>query len=198
MEVGDTFDVVVAADEGGGVGRQGGLPWHLPGDLRRFRALTRGPHRAVIMGRHTWESLPPRFRPLPGRLNVVLSRQPAHRLTLPPGVLLAPSLERGLALARDAGASRRFVIGGAQLYAQALIHPGCRRVHLTRVAGRFGCDAFLPPLGEEFRLVSDQPGGEHQGVAYRFLVYERGEGGSAAPETGGGGDPLTGVERGHA
>lgn len=193
MGDGDTFDVVVAADERGGIGRDGGLPWHLPGDLRHFRVLTRGAGRAVVMGRRTWESLPARFRPLPGRLNLVLSRRPPHALALPPGVLAASSLDQALAAARAAAAPRCFVIGGAQLYALALAHPACRRVHLTRVAGRFDCDTFLPPLGEDFLLVSDEPGGEEGGVRYRFLVYERprahrrsaGQAGTGAPH-----DPL--------
>ncbi len=195
MDQDDTFDVVVAADDAGGIGRRGGLPWRLPGDLRRFRALTRGSGRAVLMGRRTWESLPPRFRPLPGRLNVVLTRQPPASLALPSGVLVASSLDRALALAGAAGARRRFVIGGAQLYAQALAHPACRRVYLTRVQGRFGCDTFLAPLGEGFHLVSDDPGGQEGAVTYRFLVYERGlpdARGAQRAGTAGGDEPLTG------
>jgi len=183
------FDVVVAADEAGGIGRGGALPWRLPGDLRHFRFLTRGPGRAVLMGRRTWESLPPRFRPLPGRLNVVLSRQAPQVLALPPGVLSAPGLEDGLAAARGAGAERLFVIGGAQVYAWALAHPGCRLVHLTRVSGRFDCDTFLPPLGPDFRLVSDEPGGEDGGITYRFLVYERRAPGARPPGTAGTASP---------
>ena len=124
------FDLVVAADLENGIGAGGGLPWHLPGDLKHFAALTRGDRdaNAVVMGRATWESIPPRFRPLPGRRNVVLSRDGGLRLE---GAEVLGSLEAALAVAE--AADDVFVIGGAVVFAVALELPGARHVYVTRV-----------------------------------------------------------------
>jgi dihydrofolate reductase len=99
------------------------------------------------MGRRTWESIPSKMQPLPGRLNVVISRQ---ALALPDGVLVAPSLDAAIAAAHEAAAL--FVIGGAQIYTQAFDHPACRAIYLTRIAATFDCDTFLPPLEPRFVL----------------------------------------------
>jgi dihydrofolate reductase len=143
------FDCVTAADAGGGIGKNNDLPWpRLREDLRFLRRITSeapaGKRNAVIMGRVTWESVPSGRQPLPDRLNVVVSRgAPA----LPAGVLAAPSLPQALELARArADIGGLFVIGGAQIFRQAFALPGCRFIYLTRIAARFDCDAFLPPL----------------------------------------------------
>lgn len=167
------FEIVVAADEEGGIGRDGALPWSLPGDLALFRKLTTGDGgNTVIMGRHTWESIPERFRPLPGRRNVVLSRRGVRGL--PDGVLQADSLERGLEQADPAG--EVFVIGGGAVYREALALPACRRVHLTRVEGYFDCDTFFPAIEareeEWVEEASSDTVAEH-GARYRFLRYVR-------------------------
>jgi dihydrofolate reductase len=148
----DSFDCVVAADAAGGIGKNNDLPWpRLREDLRFLRRITcdapEGRRNAVIMGRKTWESVPSKMQPLPGRLNVVISRQ---ELALPEGVLVAPSLDAALAAAHEAAGL--FVIGGAQIFTQAFDHPGCRSVYLTRIAATFDCDAFLPPLEPRFVL----------------------------------------------
>ncbi len=167
------FEIVVAADEEGGIGRDGDLPWRLPGDLAYFRALTVGDgSNAVIMGRHTWESLPPRFQPLPERTNIILSRRGVH--PVPDGVLQATSLDAALELAT--GASEVFVIGGGILYREALQRPECRRVHLTRVRGRFDCDTFFPAIesrdDEWAEESASEPKAEH-GIRYTFHTYRR-------------------------
>jgi dihydrofolate reductase len=143
MEV--TFDCVVAADAAGGIGKDDDLPWpRLREDLRFLRRITTdapaGMINAVIMGRVTWQSVPTKMQPLPGRKNVVLSRQ---ALALPAGVVLASSLDEALAVPGVAG---RFVLGGAQVYREAFAHPACRFVYLTRIAAIFPCDTFLPAL----------------------------------------------------
>ncbi len=163
------FDCVVAADRRLGIGRRGRLPWHLPAELRHFRALTLGPEgaprNAVIMGRLTWDSLPPRFRPLPGRANVVVSRG----LRDPDATerALASSLDEALHL--SAGAPERFVIGGAQLFQAAFQHPALRRVYLTEIDADFDCDVFLQPLSRFTRL-EVSPATEEAGVRYRFVT----------------------------
>lgn len=170
------FDVIVAADEQGGIGRNGELPWHLPGDLRRFRELTTAePPCAVLMGRVTWESLPSRARPLPGRLNVVLTRQPAR--PLPGDVRRAAGLEVALheleQLRADGAVGAAFVIGGAEVFRCALRLPACRRIFLTRVLGRFDCDVFLPPLPASFSRVDASATMVEGDVSYRFERFER-------------------------
>lgn len=117
------------------IGRDGALPWRLPEDLRRFRALTTG--HAVIMGRKTFESL---GRPLPDRLNIVLSRSPSP--ALPPGVLHAKSLDAALALVP--ADKQAFIIGGADVYREAL--PLVAQIHLTLVQAQVPGDTRFPPL----------------------------------------------------
>lgn len=167
------FDVVVAADEAGGIGRDGRLPWRLPGEMKHFVALTRGgedePTNAVIMGRATWISIPERFRPLAGRRNVVLSRTPDFA---PEGAEVARSFEEALALvAEDAG--QIFVIGGGALYREALAHPECRSIYLTRVCRTFDCDTSLPVLEPRFRREEVLGEGEDDGIRYRFERWGR-------------------------
>ena len=171
-----TFDLLVAVDAKGGIGKAGALPWRIPGDLAFFKALTtsapEGKRHAVLMGRRTWESLPPRVRPLPGRLNVVVSR---NATLAAEGALVAGSLDAALALAEsDPTVARLFVIGGGELYRAALAHPACGDVHRTRVAGDHGCDTFFPELGPEYVLA--ERSGERRddgGPAYEFERWTR-------------------------
>jgi dihydrofolate reductase len=161
---GTGLGLVWAQDECGVIGRDGALPWHLPEDLAHFRALTRG--ATVLMGRATWESLPERFRPLPGRRNVVLSRRPDY---LAPGADVHDSLHAAL---RDVEGPV-WVIGGAQVYAQA--QPLADRLVVTEVAVRVEGDALAPPLDDRWRRVGTDPAdGFHRsagGLEYRFVEY---------------------------
>jgi dihydrofolate reductase len=169
------FSLVVAADEARGIGMSGGLPWRLPKEMAYFKQLTSsapgGKQNAVLMGRTTYESIPAKFRPLQGRLNVVLSRQANLALE---GALTCPSLDAALhALAGRMDLDQLFVIGGATLYAEALTRPECWRVYLTRVHTKFGCDAFLAPFEDGFDRISADGPHEEAGVRYTFEVYER-------------------------
>ena len=130
------ISLIAAIDEGGGIGRQGEVPWHLRTDLQRFKKLTLGHH--IIMGRKTWDSI---RRPLPGRTSLVVTRQVDYRLE---GVIVLHSLDEALAVAQAAGETEAFVIGGGELYAQALPRAGC--LYLTRVHTRLDCDTFFPPF----------------------------------------------------
>jgi dihydrofolate reductase len=169
------FELVVAADEARGIGRDGALPWRLPGDMAFFKRITSdapaGTLNAVLMGRKTYASIPAKFRPLRGRLNVVLSRQ--ESLALDAGVEVFGSLDAALASLDRPGLHRAFVIGGGELYAQALGHPGCARVHLTRVHATFACDTFLAPFEDRFRLVTRDGPQHDDGIEYTFETYER-------------------------
>jgi dihydrofolate reductase len=119
------------------IGRDNRLLWNLPEDMRHFRAATMG--APVVMGRRTWESLPERFRPLPGRHNIVLSRQPGFAAA---GASVAPTLDEALALAQAGGAPRAFVIGGEQIYREALSRAD--ELLLTEIERDFDGDAHFP------------------------------------------------------
>lgn len=171
------FDVVVAMDRARGIARHGAVPWRLPADLAHFRRLTTvagaGLVNAVIMGRLTWESLPPRFRPLPGRRNIVVSRSPG--LALPAGVHLAGSVADALCGAGE-GIDRMFVIGGAAIYAQALALPACRALYITRVDIDAGCDLFFPPFEPGFERASVLDQGTDAGLGYSIEEWRRASG----------------------
>ncbi|HKP96005.1 MAG TPA: dihydrofolate reductase [Fibrobacteria bacterium] len=143
------------------------------GGARPLPEWSPGARNAVLMGRKTWDSLPLRFRPLAGRLNGVLSR------SLPAGVFhgshhVWPSLPAALAeLGRDPTVRNVFVVGGGEIYAEALRHPGCARIFLTDVAAEFPCDTFLPPLDAGFRDISVSPQLDEGGSRYRFRLLER-------------------------
>lgn len=125
--------LIVAADEANGIAKSGVIPWHIPEDMARFKALTgRG---TVIMGRKTWESLPPRFRPLPGRQNVVLTSGPM--IPIPHGQSHRGGIAEVAWLYDDDDA---WIIGGAQVYREALERDIATEIHLTRVRGDYGCD----------------------------------------------------------
>lgn len=166
--------LIVAAAANEVIGDRGDLPWHLPDDLRRFRALTIG--HVVVTGRVNQDSMVARLgRPLPGRITVVISR------TVPPGrdgdVLHVPSLTAALTAAADltgqAGREEFFVIGGARVYEQAL--PSVERVYLTRVHREVPGDRAMPPgwlAGFELtRREERAPGGGRPG--YSWLDYRR-------------------------
>lgn len=148
------------------IGNANQLPWHLPEDLRHFRNVTRG--YPVIMGRRTWESLPASFRPLPGRLNIVVSRQPDYPAA---GATLAPSLDAALAIAGDA--PEAFVIGGAQLYALAL--PNADRLMLTEIDKEIAGDAWFPAFDRTTWIeTSREVHVSADGTAFAFVTYVRG------------------------
>lgn len=147
------------------IGAGGGIPWHVPEDLAHFKALTTG--ATVLMGRATWESLPPRFRPLPERRNVVLTRRPGWRAD---GVVRAASFDAGLA-ASDGDV---WVIGGASVYAEALSYAD--RIVITDIDARFAGDAFAPELPRTWRPVASVSDVDWRlsstGLRYRFTTYE--------------------------
>ena len=149
--------LVWAQSTSGVIGRDGTLPWHLPEDMAHFKSLTAG--ATVLMGRRTWESLPPRFRPLPGRRNLVLSRTPQV------GVETFPDLSQALA----AAAAEVWVIGGAAVYAAAL--PLADRIVVTEIREVFDGDTWAPDVGRAPTAV-----GEWQesttGLHYRFLSWD--------------------------
>lgn len=160
---------VVAVDDQRGIGKDGDLPWRIPADMAHFKSLTIGSgNNAVIMGRTTWQSIPARFRPLPNRLNIVLSRR---GLEVPDGVEVAGSLPEALERASDA--EHVFAIGGAQVYQEAMRHPQCEALYITRVDGVFECDTYFPDWSGAYRHARVMEEGESGGHRYRVEVWTR-------------------------
>jgi dihydrofolate reductase len=158
------LSVVVAADERGGIGHVGGLPWHLPHDLKRFKAITMG--KPIVMGRRTWDSI---GRPLPGRRSIVVSRQAGLAIE---GAEVVGSLEEALGAASDA--PEVCVIGGAELYRLAL--PRADVIHLTRVHATVEADTFLPALDPaDWEEVSSErhAADERHAYPYSFVTLRR-------------------------
>ena len=151
------------------IGLDNRMPWHLPADLKHFKAMTLG--KPIIMGRKTWDSL---GRPLPGRLNLVVSRQPDLQLEGAETFTdLDSALTRAEQWAREQGVDELMLIGGAQLYAQAL--PRAQRLYLTRIEASPEGDAFFPDYdqAEWERVDSQAHPAEGDAPAYRFETWQR-------------------------
>lgn len=147
------------------IGIDNRMPWHLPEDMKFFRETTRG--KPVIMGRKTWESLPDAFRPLPGRVNIVVSRNAAYPAV---GATVVGSLPDALTAAGNADIV--FVMGGAELYRQAL--PIADRLYLTEIDADFAGDAFFPELAkDDWREAQRNPQVAASGLKFAFVTYER-------------------------
>ena len=163
--------LVVARARNGVIGRDGRLPWYLRSDLQWFKANTIG--KPCIMGRATWESLP--LKPLPGRLNIVLSRDPEFRAK---GALVVSNLDEAIGIAREQaaedGQDEIAVIGGARVFEEAL--PRARRIYLTEVQADPEGDTLMPPFDEtlfaELRREAHEPG-EKDDHPFVFRVLER-------------------------
>lgn len=163
------LSLIAAHAENGVIGIDNSMPWHLPGDFKYFKATTLG--KPIIMGRKTWDSL---GRPLPGRLNLVVSRQPG--LVLDGAEVfgsLPAAIERAEAWAHEQGVGEVMLIGGSQLYALGL--PQADRLYLTRVELNPEGDAWFPAFDRAaWRKVQDQPNPAVDGKpAYHFEVWER-------------------------
>jgi dihydrofolate reductase len=156
--------LIFARAANGVIGKDNALPWHLPEDLAHFKRTTLG--CPVIMGRKTWDSLPPRFRPLPGRANVVVTRDASWQAE---GALRAGSLAEAIALCpADTDA---WVIGGAQIYEQAL--PLASTAVVTEIAQDFDGDAFAPVFGPEWVESAREAHTAASGLPFAFVTYTR-------------------------
>ena len=157
------LSLIVAMARNRVIGRDGKLPWHLPADLKRFRALTMGHH--ILMGRKTWESI---GRPLPGRTSIVITRTAGYAAA---GATVVHSLSEALESAR--GDSEVFVIGGAEVYRDAL--PLADRIYLTELQADFEGDVLFPPLAPGQWRAGDREHhpAEEDRSAWDFVVYDR-------------------------
>ncbi len=159
-----TLSLVVAASSNNVIGRDGGLPWHLPDDLRQFKRLTMG--KAVIMGRNTYESI---GRPLPDRRNIVMTRNADY---VADGCDVVSSVSEAIDAVE--GAEEAMIIGGGQVYRDFL--PLADRIYLTRVQAEVEGDTYFPEIDEAtWRLVSSEHHGADEKHRYAFdvMVFER-------------------------
>jgi len=158
------FSIIVAIDEKGGIGKNNTLPWHLPADLKHFKELTTG--GTVIMGRNTWESIPEKFRPLPNRLNIVLTGNLNY--VVPEGVKLASSLDGALAVSEG----KTFVIGGAKVFEEAIRHENCTELFVTKIESTFDCDTFFPFIPLDFQVAEESISIVENGLKFKFVTYQ--------------------------
>ena len=156
--------LIYARAANGVIGKDNRLPWHIPEDMAHFKQLTQG--CPVVMGRKTWDSLPPRFRPLPGRTNIVVTRQSDWQAD---GARRASSLAD--AVAQCDGEQTVWVIGGAQIYAEALPLADC--VEVTEIAQDFDGDAYAPVLGAEWVETAREHHVSTNGLPFSFVTRVR-------------------------
>lgn len=166
------FNVIFACTLDCGIGKNGTIPWHLPDDLKMFKKITsytndNTKQNMIIMGRKTWESLP--VQPLPGRKNVIITSKQISS----PGVTCFTSLNDALASAEsDANIENVFVIGGAQLYNEALQHENCQTLYVTMINHDFNCDTFFDSdLMKRFEMVEIGDVQLHKDIEYAFAVF---------------------------
>ena len=160
-----TLSLIAAVARNGAIGKDNALSWTDPEDLKHLRRVTMG--CPVIMGRKTWDSLPERFRPLPGRRNLVVTRDVTWRS---PGAESAASMEDALAMLGDV--AKAFVIGGAQMYTLAL--PLVDELVLTEIDAEFPADTFFPAWRPaEWQLVAREPHESAEGLRYAFSTYKK-------------------------
>lgn len=159
-----TLTLIAALARNGVIGRDNRLPWHLPADLKHFKALTTG--HTVIMGRKTWESLPEKFRPLPGRQNIVVTRNAGYAAS---GATVVNSLADAVAAASG---SEAFVIGGAELYQAAL--GLADRLELTEIARDYDGDTVFPTRDPaQWRETARESQRDDNGLDFAFVSYAR-------------------------
>lgn len=164
------FSIIVAVAENGVIGKDNKLIWSLPADMKFFKEKTTG--HVIITGRKNYESIPDKFRPLPNRTNVVITRQKNYHA---PGAVVVGSLEEALTYATtNSPKDEVFIIGGAEIFKQAL--PVCKRVYLTWVHELFEGDVFFDPLSEnEWKLASStkNPTDDKHKYPFTFETWER-------------------------
>ena len=183
------FKLIVAVCEGNGIGKNNTLPWKLKSELSYFARMTKttedpSKQNAVIMGRKTLESIPEKFRPLKGRLNVVLTRSSKQDICASDNssVLVCKSLEDAIKclenIKEDNKIESCWVIGGAGVYAEAMRNDRLQEIYLTRILEKFDCDTFFPDIpADEWKITSDDKVNEklqeENGTKFQYQVFKR-------------------------
>jgi len=160
------INLILARAANGVIGRDGVMPWHLPEDMAHFKQQTAG--APVIMGRKTWDSVPPRFRPLAGRRNIVVTRQADWQAD---GAEPAGSLREALTRCEEAQSPEVWVIGGAQIYAEA--EPLAQRALVTEIGRDYEGDAWAPRFDASWRETARESRTSTNGLPFSFVTLER-------------------------
>ena len=163
------ISLIAALSKNRAIGKNNDLPWHLPDDMKYFMQTTSGHH--VIMGRKNYESLPEKFRPLPNRTNIVVTRQMNFAA---PNCIVTHSIEDALAIARKNNEQEVFIIGGAEIYNQGFAM--ANRLYLTEIHATIEGDTYFPSFDKsQWREVSRKPhlADERHKFPFDFVVFER-------------------------
>ena len=163
--------LIVAVSENNVIGVDGGLPWHLPKDMKFFRQATEGHH--VIMGRKNYESIPEKYRPLPNRTNIIITRNKHYKA---PGCIVVNDIAKAIDMAEKAGDNEPFIIGGGEIYRQAVAQNLFTRLYITSVKTTINGQVFFPDINmEEWKLISQEYyySDQHHVHDFTISVYER-------------------------
>ena len=168
---------MVATDLKNGIGKKNSLPWRLPSDLKFFQKTTIGtpPEKkinAIVMGRKTWESLPPFLRPLKNRKNTILSRKELS--DLPDNISKFSKIETAIeTLSNDPDIHQIFIIGGGQIYKEAIQSPECIGIYRTHIQTEANCDTFFPDIPSEFKLETETPLQEENNLTFSMQYFKK-------------------------
>ena len=162
--------LIVAVSENNVIGKDNDLIWNFPNDMKYFKDTTKG--HFVIMGRKNFESIPNKYRPLPNRTNVIVTRQNKYQAE---GCIVVHSIEDAIKKAKKAADTEPFIIGGGEIYQLALKSQLIERIYLTRIHHHYDGDTFFPTLGKEWRLVnSKKHSADNKHIYnYDFEIYEK-------------------------
>ena len=175
------LSLIVAHDLNKGIGINNTLAWHLPEDMAYFKSITcnspSNKKNVVIMGRKTWESIPEKYRPLPDRINIILSSKPDKNKD---HIYFFQSLDDALSACEKWASEDRindlFCIGGANLYQQCIALENCHKLYITKLHKHYACDAFFPDYDEKFSLIQRSPlqkSKKDSSLEFEFLLYSR-------------------------
>lgn len=163
------ISLIAAVSQNGVIGKNNDLPWHLPDDMKYFMQTTKEHH--VIMGRKNYESIPEKFRPLPNRTNIVITRQKNYQA---PGTRIVHALEDALAIAKENNEREAFIIGGGEIYKLGMTYT--TRMYLTEIHAVIEGDAYFPSfIKDQWKEVSRQhhPSDDRHRYAFDFVIYEK-------------------------
>jgi dihydrofolate reductase len=163
------ISLIAALTQNRVIGKDNSLPWHLPDDMKYFMQTTKAHH--VIMGRKNYDSIPEKFRPLPNRVNIVVTRQQGFKA---PACTVVHALEEGIDISRKSGQQEVFVIGGSDMYKMAL--PISHRLYLTEIETELDGDTYFPEFNRaEWKETSRRhhPADDRHAFAFDFVVYDR-------------------------
>ena len=163
------ISMIAALSKNRVIGKHNDLPWYLPDDMKYFMQTTKGHH--TIMGRKNYDSIPEKFKPLPNRTNIVVTRQQTFKA---PGCIVVNSVERGLDISKANGEQEVFIIGGAEIYKLGIPHAD--RLYLTEIDAIIDGDTFFPEFDKQAwheRSRRNHPADERHPYSFDFVVYEK-------------------------